>query len=242
VTDVTRRLAVVDQLLAGVDRRSLGPERKRATTLVEIGAALLVDSDSLALRETFARGLERVSRALSEHFPENIFWDLDFMAKSLLDEARRAGQGGPELLDECAERVVDLQLRFGQASPIRFSYAHDFLYGFDWARWVARDPPARGRIGPFQREFLERMQRRAVELVELIARDDQKYPRLADDEPRNPFGFSRRPDDERRLHELLARDGLVPIEAWRFDAVPDWRRPFTELREARAKELGLDSK
>jgi hypothetical protein len=240
MTDVERRLAAADERLSCFEWRSLCPERPRARSLSELGRDLLLVSDAVELRQSFAAGLERIADALAQHFPGNIFWDLDFMAKSLLDRARRTGNGAPEQFDDSVARVVELQHKFGRHSSIRFSYAHDFLYGFDWARWVARDPAAREAVGPYAHEFLVRMKQRAGELAELVLRNDRKYPRLEEGASRNPFGFSRRPDDERRLHEDLATAHLLPIEAWRFDAVPDWRRPFTELREERARALGLE--
>jgi hypothetical protein len=67
------------------------------------------------------------------------------------------------------------------------------------------------------------------------------YPTLRDERPRNPFPFSREPDAELALHRALAASGEIPVEAWRADARPQWRRDYAELRIARARELGLAS-
>ena len=55
----------------------------------------------------------------------------------------------------------------------------------------------------------------------------------------NPFSFSREPADERRLHEALAGDNLIPVQAWRFDSTCDWARPYTQIREQYAQKLGI---
>ena len=58
------------------------------------------------------------------------------------------------------------------------------------------DPEPRAEHGPFSSTFLSYTKQRGEELVELIARNDAKYHRLADDAvARNPFGFSREPED-----------------------------------------------
>ena len=95
-------------------------------------------------------------------------------------------------------------------------------------------------MGPFSPAFLAYMHARGHELLAVIARGhDRRYPPLPDARPRNAFGFSREPADELALHRLLAREGLVPVEAWRLDASPRWDRPFQELRREQAARLGL---
>ena len=74
--------------------------------------------------------------------------------------------------------------------------------------------------------------------MKLISENDAKYPRLEAGVMRNPFEFPREPEDEARLHEDLARRGLIPVEAWRFDAVPRFSEPFSDLRRERALSLG----
>ena len=111
------------------------------------------------------------------------------------------------------------------------------MYGYDWAKWVARDPARRDWVGPFDQEFLRYSRRRAGELFELIQRDDTRYPRLHDGGFRNPFGFSRQPAAETALFEDLAHDRLIPVEAWRIGAEPSWDRPFADLRLKRAERI-----
>jgi hypothetical protein len=113
------------------------------------------------------------------------------------------------------------------------------MYGFDWARWVRRDPGARGLVEPFGIEFLRQTEGRARDIIALIEADDDWYPRLAEGESRNPFPFSREPEDELPLYRLLAARSDVPVEAWRTDARPDASRDFDVLREDAARSLDL---
>lgn len=224
---------------AGVERRTLDPNGGRATPLGALGRALLPraqgmrDGTALAL----ARGLAATADAILEHFPDNLLWDLDALAAALLRQAGAAGERAPEELAGAFDEVLELHALFGRATAIRFRYVHDFVYGFDWAKWVRRDPPGRRHVGPYDRVFLRSMLRRGGELLALIEADDAKYPRLRRPGARNPFTFSREPADELRLHRDLAARGLVPVEAWRLEPSPVWDRPFADAREARAAAL-----
>jgi hypothetical protein len=225
---------------------SLAPDRTHPRSLAAIGRALL-DPEDLVDRtpdacEAFAEGLAAIALALRDAFPHNIFGDLDHLAACLWRGAAAAPEGAASFLRQQCAKVVELQHLFGHATSIRFQYAHDFLYGFDWAKWVSRDPAARAHMGPFSPAFLAHMHARAHELLAAIAEGhDRRYPPLPDARPRNAFGFSREPADELALHRLLARDGLLPVEAWRLDtsASPRWDRPFAELRREHAGRLGL---
>jgi hypothetical protein len=238
------RLDRVDQKLALERRLSLHPERARASSLRELSDRSLKRDDTAALKQKFAECLSAIALSIAEHFPENIFWDLDFLAASLVEQARRATEAGGEnagllRLDETTQLLVEVQARYGAASPIRFRYVHDFIYGYDWARWVAREPGTRTAIGPYDPVFVRRMRDRSKELLELIAANDDTYPTLEKNVARNPFGFSREPAAETALLLELARAELIPVEAWRSDPVPNWNRPYGELRERQARELGL---
>jgi hypothetical protein len=217
-------------------RRSLAPCGRRAHPLVAV-AERHVRGDR-PLDRAFVDGLAKVGAAQVESFPDNLFWDFDAFAASVYAQAERADDP-ILLLDEVCGIACRLMALFGALSPIRFRYVHDFMYGFDWARWVARDPDGRAAVGPYDMPFLRYVFRRGHELVDLIHVDDAKYGRLEDGEHRNPFGFSREPDGERLLFEDLARRDLVPVPAWESTGRAMWDRPFAELREARAKALGL---
>ncbi len=234
-----RRLAAVDARRQQAPWRSLDPQRGHARPLVEVGHALLGPEPAVGA-DALVDGLATIADAMERAFPHNIFGDLDYLAASLWRDAHEAAEGlAPYLRRECG-RVAALQTLFGRETAIRFRYVHDFVYGYDWAKWVAREPRTRASYGPFSPQFLAFMEHRGQELLELIADGrDRKYPPLPDGRPRNPFGFSREPEAEIRLHRVLAQEGLLPVETWRLDAQPVWDRPFAELRRQRAVALGL---
>ncbi len=225
----------------GVLRKTLAPSRPHATRLCDLAATLFAREPpaSARLAEGLTRTLGSVADVIVTNFPENIFWDVDFLVASLWRDAGRAGDRAEAHLDESAELVVELNALFGCHTDIRFRYTHDFIYGYDWAKWVKRDPAARASVGPFALRFLRALKGRARELLALIAEDDEKYGRLQGQAPRNPFGFSREPACEELLHRDLAAKHLLPIESWNIDALPAWDRPFPELRAGRAQALGL---
>lgn len=215
-------------------QRSLAPGRDLSRSPAEV-AALLGPRVS-GLRAAVRSALAEIEVAVEAAFPANIFWDLESTAASLV----RAGEGGGErALVALGRRLAALQALYGQGTTIRFRYVHDFVYGFDWAKWVRREPEARAGVGPLDEPFLEHMERRAGELRRLIEEDDDTYPRLPEGQARNPFGFSREPEAESLLMRDLAGRGLVPVEAWELEARPVWDRPYADLRAERARELGL---
>src|SRR6266702_1778425 len=79
----------------------------------------------------------------------------------------------------------------------------------------------------------------ATFLLRFLSEHDAQFGFAADGVHHNPFRFSREPADERRLHEALAGDNLIPVPAWRFDSTCDWARPYTQIREQYAQKLGI---
>lgn len=185
--------------------------------------------DALATGEVRA-GLVRIDAAIVRHFPENLFADLDAIAAVLATRRDALAH---------AERIARVHAVFGAETPLRFRYAHDFLYGLDWARWVARDPAARRDVGPYDDGFLEYSEQRAAELAALVARGDPKYGPLEAGAHRNPFPFKRDLVSERVLHRALAAADEIPVRAWDPAAPAVWDKPFGALREARAAALAL---
>ncbi len=228
-------------------RRTLNPDASRARSLQEVHARALQAAGCEAHGElglALAEGLSALAHAQLDNFPENLFWDFDYLAAAVVREATRVAEtatetAAAELVRARFLKIVRLHELYGRQTPIRFRYVHDFTYGYDWAKWVGRGGPARARVGPFEAPFLEHMERRGGELLELIAADDETYPALKDRRPRNPFGFSREPGPEALLHGELARRGQLPIAAWRVDAEPDPAPDYTAIRADRALALGL---
>lgn len=210
--------------------RSLCPDRARATSLEALHrwAAGVAPGQSVALSEA----LERLALAQHEHYPENVLWDQDALAGALVEAATE------DRLPLAVEQFDRLFRLFGVNTVIRFRYVHDFMYGYDWLKWVRRGQGP-SSVPPFAPEFLSAVERRGLELLELISQNDERYPRLEGGAPRNPFPFSREPDDELRLHRDLAERDLIPVKAWRVDAPAQWHRPLAELRIERAEALGL---
>jgi hypothetical protein len=229
LTDVDMRIA---QSPSG--RLTLDPRRDRATPLAEVVCRLAGEDQIPHL----AAAVGAVAEAQLVSFPDNLFWDLDFYVASIHRHACAAPDYS-NYLRQVALLTVGLMQLHGQQSAIRFRYVHDFIYGFDWARWVRRKPEARQELEPFGPEFLRQTESRGRDLLSLIETDDAWYPKLEEGVSRNPFPFPREPRDELRLYRTLAERGYIPVEAWRLDARPDAGRDFDALREQTAKSLGL---
>lgn len=217
--------------------RSLAPGRAKSRSPAEV-VALVVGDEPPPLREALTQALQEIESAAAAAFPENIYFDLEYLAASLLRTGVHEGEPG---LRELGRRISGLQALYGQNTAIRFRYVHDFVYGFDWAKWVRREPATRAGVGAFERPFVQHMEQRAQELGQLIDCDDHTYPRLPEGQVRNPFPFSREPAAEAALMRDLAERGLLPVDAWDPAAAPRWDRPYAELRIERARALGLTS-
>jgi hypothetical protein len=213
---------------------TLDPSRSRARSLSEVVSSLADARQSAHL----AAAAASVAEAQLQSFPENLFWDFDFYLASI-HRGASATSDYQAYLAAVTGITVGLMELHGQQSAIRFRYVHDFMYGFDWARWVRREPANRESVEPFGLDFLRQTQSRGRDILTLIEADDDWYPRLLDGDSRNPFPFSRDTADELPLYRLLAERGDVPVEAWDPDARPDAGRDFDALREDAAKSLGF---
>ena len=213
---------------------SLDPSRTSARSPSEI-VSVLADTQQLP---HLASAASAVADAQLRSFPENLFWDFDFYLASIHRDAS-AAPDYVSYLEEVTRITVGLMTLYGQQSVIRFRYVHDFMYGFDWARWVRREPDDRSRIEPFGIDFLRQTETRGRDILALIQADDDWYPKLADGAVRNPFPFSREPEQELSLYRLLADRDCVPVPAWRIEGRADSSRDFDGLREELAASLGL---
>ncbi|WP_437288218.1 ferrochelatase [Sorangium sp. So ce406] len=229
--DARDELARLTPLLGA--RASVAPGRPCAPTPVALVEQVVDGSADAERARAFVRALGEVICAVADNFPDNIFWDLDYLACCMWQA------GSAPAIGDFSRRVVALCLGFGNKSKLRFRYAHDFLYGYDWARWVMRKPDERAGVGPFDLAFFDYLDGRQQALVELVASNDRKYSQLNGREFRNPFSFIREPREESQLHHLLAQVDLIPLKAWRLDGERRWDLPFTELRAKLAERLGL---
>lgn len=231
--------------------RTLAADRPRASSLSALASRVLPPARPESMARAWAQGLADIALAMRASFPENLYWDLDYLAASLWragaghdsaghDAAGHDAAAGAVEIASLAALMVEVQRVFGRRTPIAFRYVHDFSYGFDWAKWVARDPGGRAEIDPFSATFITAMLDRGHELHAVIeSGEDPKYPPLEGDGARNPFQFSREPEAEARLLSHLAAAELVPVKAWRVDASPRWDRPYARLRREAALSLGL---
>jgi hypothetical protein len=221
-------------------RASLDPTRSQATALPALGERMFGEVADPSQWAMHGRALAMLALAQVEHFPGNIFWDLDYPALCVARAARQHAAGAEAYLARYTSLMTGLHAAYGRHSAIRFRYVHDFIYGFDWERWVGAGPRARAGTGPFDLPFMERALERSHELERAIRDGDPDYPRLEAGRFRNPFGFSREPEAELRLHRaLLARDG-IPVRSFDPDARPQADCGGSRLRKALAAELGLN--
>jgi hypothetical protein len=250
MTDVARLRATTRMIEAEVGPlATLDPTRELATPLIDVHERALaqLDPNSAAqLARPLGNGLCELALAQLDAFPGNLFWDLDLIAVAIIRQARPlAPMLAIQHVTQQFARMAELQRLYGRSTAINFAYVHDFVYGYDWAKWVGREPAVQADVPePFAPRFLAYMRVRAHELLELIAADDAKYPKLPDDHTRNPFPFSREPKDEIRLHRELARRDLIPVPTWDVDALSldwstRWQVPFQARRIEVANELGL---
>ena len=241
-----RSLQALDAtILHNSGRLSLSPSRASATPLHELPGQATKGSPDDGVACAVAEGLASLAEAVLHAFPENIFWDLDLLTFSIVrsatgeSDAARAGGSPAARIQEAFDTLTSLQNLFGGDTPIRFRYVHDFIYGFDWAKWVRQAPEERRGVGPFDPPFLAFLWKRGHELLQLIAEDDAKYPRLKTPDYRNPFGFPRTPPCETQVFRELARRDLLPVRAWQREDTPRCDRDYRAVRASVAHELGL---
>ncbi|AFY47339.1 hypothetical protein Nos7524_1461 [Nostoc sp. PCC 7524] len=231
----------IDEILSqhNVNLLTLNPHKKIITSFVEIGELITEKVTDPQVIKALQNTLENIVISQIQNFPENIFWDFDFMVSSMLHQALAAEDGAVNFIETFGEKIVLLSELFGSKNEIRFRYVHDFMYGFDWARWVQREPATRADIEPFSLIFLDYLLTKSQELIQRIHLDNSQPYKLCDNGFRNPFTFSREPEDEYRLLTHLAPAELIPVAAWDWNACPIWNKPFQEMREQLALELNI---
>ncbi|ABA24472.1 conserved hypothetical protein [Trichormus variabilis ATCC 29413] len=232
---------LLDEILtqASVDLLTLNPQKRMITSFVELGQKITQETTNSQIINALIKTLEIIVYAQLKNFPGNIFWDFDFMVSSMLRLALLENDGAVDFLETFGQKMVSLTELFGGKSEIRFRYVHDFTYGFDWARWVQKDPKNRVTIEPFSLIFLDYLLDKSEELRQRIHQGRSQSYKLCATGFRNPFTFSREPEDEYRLFTHLAQDKLIPVPAWSWNASPVWNQPFEEMREQLALKLNI---
>ncbi|TVP60993.1 MAG: hypothetical protein EA343_15845 [Nodularia sp. (in: Bacteria)] len=231
----------LDEVLAqqSVNPLTLNPQKNVITSFVELENLITTSTTDkeiiLALRDS----LELIIYAQVQNFPENIFWDFDFILSSMVRQALVADEGAIAFLECFGKKMVLLIELFGIKKEIRFRYVHDFIYGFDWARWVQKEPQTRSNSEPFSLVFLDYLLLKGEKLVKQLNYGQVTSYSLGNTGYRNPFDFSREPEDEHLLLTSLAREKLIPVEAWNWDTSPVWNQPFQEMRQQLALKLNI---
>ena len=88
---------------------SMCPARPRATSLHAIGEALLTEDLDPSLMQAFADGLCLMVVTKLDQFPENIFWDVDYLAAWLLR------LGDAHAIRDVTAHIVTLHEGFGRS-------------------------------------------------------------------------------------------------------------------------------
>jgi hypothetical protein len=238
---LNKRFRILDEIIfqKSVSYLSLNPHKNFATSFAEMGYFITENNFDPRIIKSLTDALERIVNAQVSNFPENIYWDFDFMVQSMLSQALVAKEGAFYFLENFADKVVNLMNLFGIKTQIHFRYIHDFMYGFEWAKWVQRDPYARSHTEPFSMIFLDYILNRGQEMIQLINLNDTKYQQITGSAYRNPFPFSREPDCECRLLSYMAEEELIPVPAWDWNARPMWNKPFQEIRQELSVQLHI---
>ena len=234
---------ILDEILAQqvVKPLSLNPNQSVITSFTELEVKIIQQVSDTKLIIIIRDNLEKILNALLHNFPENIFWDFDFVVSCMLNQALLADYP-TDVLEDFGNKMVLLMNLFGRESEIRFRYIHDFTYGFDWARWVKKKPLQKANTEPFCFDFLDYLLCKGEEILQRIKKDDADYPQISHKRYRNPFGFSREPEDEYRLLSYLAAHGCIPVPAWEWNTTTVWDKPFYQIREDASKQLNIVKK
>ncbi|MEH2010465.1 hypothetical protein [Nostoc sp.] len=237
----THTFEFIDEIFAqqSVRMLSLNPQKRLITSFAELGNFIIEQNTDIEFITTLEETLESIVYTQLQNFPENIFWDFDFLVSSMLRQAVVADEGAVAFLKVFGKKMVLLIEMFGNKTQMRFRYVHDFMYGFDWARWVQKEPQNRAHIEPFSLVFLDYLLVKGKELLQRISHGQIISYKLCETGYRNPFTFSREPEDEYRLLTYLAEEQLIPVAVWNWNASPVWNKPFQEMRQQLALKLNI---
>ncbi|MEH2303698.1 MAG: hypothetical protein V7K88_33235 [Nostoc sp.] len=237
----THTFQFIDEIFAqqSVNMLSLNPQKRLITSFAELGNFITEQNTDIEFLTTLQETLESIVRTQLRNFPENIFWDFDFLVSSMLRQALVADEGAITFLKVFGKKMVLLIEMFGNKTQMRFRYVHDFMYGLDWARWVQKEPQNRAHIEPFSLIFLDYLLVKGKELLQRINHGQIISYKLCETGYRNPFTFSREPEDEYRLLTYLAEEQLIPVAVWNWNASPVWNKPFQEMRQQLALKLNI---
>lgn len=219
------------------NRAGLNPQTFIPNSFVNIRAKLEAFQFSSSDLDVLYDAYVQIVKSATKNFPNNIFWDFDLMSHSIASYF--AKDKNPESLFKYVDQYHSIFCIFGADSPVKFQYIHDFIYGYDWLKWMLEKRKPEEDKDPFGEDFLRYIYNRGLELVCLIQKNDQKYPELTE-EYRNPFLFGRSPKEEILLHRTLSSDSLLPLDSWDVHAVPRADKDYSLIRLERSKALGIE--
>ncbi|MDF3818532.1 hypothetical protein P3G55_01395 [Leptospira sp. 96542] len=221
-----------------IERQSLNPNDTKLSdfNLIEISLSeLQLNIEEL---DVLSDSIFSIVKAVVYHFPENIFWDFNFLVRQLAQISKFSSPNFFSTIRSLSIQIIRIFEIFGNHSKIKFRYIHDFIYGYDWLKWMLEKKKDTDDINPFGFDFLNYIESRGLELQALIDQNDSKYPML-NDEYRNPFLFIRTTEEEMNLHKELSRLHQIPIEAWDGFAVPKYDQNYSAIRLEVSKQLGI---
>jgi hypothetical protein len=168
--------SIFDEIIAqqSINQLSLNPQKTLATSFVELGSLVTAKTNDIQLITFLKNTLEQIISAYLNNFPENLFWDFDFLVSSMLRQALVANDA-VEFLTCFANKIVSLLELCGIKTKIRFRYVHDFMYGFEWARWVQKEPETRAHEEPFSLNFLDYLLVKGEEILQLICHEKANH-------------------------------------------------------------------
>ena len=213
---------------------SLDPQKIKATLPSELAKQPFFEEISLNSFLSLESIIIDLFSSQNENFPTNIFWDMDGLISFFLHLNDSKKQ------KNLCKILLKLYDRYGNKKSINFAYIHDFIYGFDWYRWVKKDFFVRKNIGPYDFVFLDYLNKRSLELFELIKINDHKYSTLCPHVKRNPFSFRRTVEEEIKIHLKLACKGAIPWKAWILKDKKTkkfWETNFSKIRQEMALEI-----
>lgn len=227
------------------DRHSVSPNRQGSSHLTYVIEQFDSGNTKNYSIEYLYIVMEGVVDSILENYPENIFWDLDFLASNMFTKIQEEETNTvkEKVASRYRQKLRDIFQLFGNKTDINFRYIHDFIYGFDWCKWVrsSQSNIEIKMLDPFGICFLDSIEKRGLEILELIAKNDENYVSLDSGVYRNPFTFSRGTEDEIRLFEDLAKTGDIPVPGWQAYGEVQYKKDYSLIRNQRAKALKIHS-
>ena len=98
---------------------SLNPNKSLITSFTQLETRIIQEVSDVNLITIIRDTLQRILDALLYNFPENIFWDFDFIVSSMLKQTLLA-ENKADLLENFGNKIVLLMDMFGRKSEIRF--------------------------------------------------------------------------------------------------------------------------